>query len=405
MNNQALQREAKRLVDYIVSLGNDFQIVTAQPETHIGVIITDAVLQVGHRWKTHVGPRVQRIKSKYPQAATTSGILTLLQTIGTQQLLNWKGTDEQKRFRQTVDFFHHEGIDSSDDLRAWLASDDNRDRLITKSSRDDRAGIDKIGDKTADYYRVMVGIPDAVAIDSYIRAFLKDADVKGGSQYDTERVIVQLAAPMLSAVENKPIRPVDLDQSIWGFQSQKQKRNRAGHTTLETVTAPEERRKEEYEMNKSHQVLEVTLPPDTMKLLERIAENQFGIKASTLAQVWIVERLKQLCIDYQPPPADVPAEEPPPPASLPKKYMNIKITRAMVKGKAIVFYKSQQIPFKLPPPGTQVTLLFKGKEYTRTYQIRPLRGFQFAPIFRSGISAGNTIKVIELVPFKKYEVS
>ena len=304
MNNQALQREAKRLVDYIVSLGSNFQIVTAQPETHIGVIIADAVLQVGHRWKTHVGPKLQGIKSKYPDAATIPGILTLLRTVGAQQLLNWKGTDPQKRFRQTVDFFHREGIDGFDDLRAWLASDDNRDRLVTKSSRNDRAGIEKIGDKTADYYRVMVGIPNAVAVDSYIRAFLRDADVRGGSQYHMARAIVQLAAPILSAVKNRPIQPVDLDQSIWEFQSQKREGNKAGHTMSGALIASEQRRKEGYAMNESRQVLKVTLRPDTMKQLERIAEDEFDIDASTLARVWIVERLKQLCVGYPLPTAE-----------------------------------------------------------------------------------------------------
>jgi hypothetical protein len=303
VNSQLLQREAKKLVNYIISLGNSFRIITAQQETHIGAIITDAVLQVGHHWKRQVGPRVERIKSEYPEAATISGILRLLQTIGAQDLLNWKGTDEQKRFHQTVEFFDREGIDSSDDLRSWLASDNNRERLITKSSRHDKAGIDKIADKTVDYYRTMVDIPDAVAIDALIRDFLKDAGVKPGN-YHKARTIVQLAAPMLAAAKSMTIRPVDLDRSIWEFQSENKKRKGAGHTNSGAVAAPEERKKEEeYEMNKSHQVLEVTLRPDTMKQLEKIAEDEFGVEASILAQIWIVERLKQLCVGYPRPPS------------------------------------------------------------------------------------------------------
>ncbi len=219
MRGHALQPEAQKLVDYINSLGNSFEIVIAHPETHIGAIVADAVLQVGHRWITHVGPRVQRIKSKYPGAATIPGILTLLETVGAKELLNWNGTDEQSRFCQTVQFFKTEGIESVDDLRRWLASDDNRDRLITKSHRPDKAGIDKIADKTADYYRVMVGLPDAVAIDSLISAFLRDAGVRRG-EYRKAREIVQLAAKMLSEIRGTSIRPIDLDQSIWKFQSE-----------------------------------------------------------------------------------------------------------------------------------------------------------------------------------------
>ncbi|MFP3880568.1 MAG: hypothetical protein ACLFVA_06410 [Dehalococcoidia bacterium] len=220
MDDEALRSEAGKLVNYVLSLGNDFRILAAQSQTHIGAIIADAVLQVGHRWETHVGPRVERIKAIYPQAGTIPGLLRLLQQKGPQELLNWRGADEQDRLQKTADFFHKEEVETVGDLRAWLESDDNRDRLLTKSLRNDKADIPRIGDKTADYYRVLVGLPDAVAIDRRIADFLRDADVRRGrSQYLKARAIVQLAAPMLSTIRNQQVRPVDLDVSIWEFQS------------------------------------------------------------------------------------------------------------------------------------------------------------------------------------------
>jgi len=227
MIEQGLKAEAQKLVAHIQSLGSGFKILKAQPANHIGAIIADAVLQVGHRWKTHVEKRVKRIESNYPGAATLSGLSKLLATEGAQKLLDWNGKDEQTRFCQTIGFFSNERvdgvtIDTVSQLSKWLASEDNRDRLLTKSLRSDKAGIPKIADKTADYYRVMVGLPDAVAVDSLIRAFLKDAGVRGG-QYHRARAIVQLAAQMLSTIRNTSIRPIDLDQSIWKFQSERER--------------------------------------------------------------------------------------------------------------------------------------------------------------------------------------
>lgn len=207
-----LEAEAKKLVDYIDSLG--LSIPTRKPpHEHIGTIIADAVLQVGHRWKTHVGPRVECIRDKYPEADTISGLSYLVKTRGAEELLNWHGKDEQERFRQTVNFLENEQVKTFDDLRKWLESEDNRDRILTKGLRDDKAGIAKIADKTADYYRVLVGIPDAVKVDSRVERFLTDAGIEVRKyDYKKLRTIVQLAAKQLGK------RPIDLDSAIWNYQ-------------------------------------------------------------------------------------------------------------------------------------------------------------------------------------------
>ena len=219
MTKPAEKADAAKVVAHIQSLGSSFKILKATPANHIGAVIADAVLQVGHRWKTHVAKRVKDIENNYPSAATLSGLSAIHDA---QKLLNWNGVDEQRRFRQTVEFFSNERvsgktIDTVSDLSKWLASAVNRNRLLTRSPRSDKAGIPKIADKTVDYYCVLVGIPNAVAIDSLLREFLKDAGIKGvgPSQYSMARAIVQLAAKQMH------IRPIDLDRSIWEFQSGK----------------------------------------------------------------------------------------------------------------------------------------------------------------------------------------
>jgi len=92
-----LEVEARKLVNYINSLG--LNIPSRKPShKHVGAIIADAVMQIRHRYETHVAGRIARLRTEYPQAATVSGFLHLLQTVGAQKLLGgWKGQQEHKR--------------------------------------------------------------------------------------------------------------------------------------------------------------------------------------------------------------------------------------------------------------------------------------------------------------------
>ena len=164
-----LEFEAKKLVNYINSLG--LQISIRNPShKHIGAIITDAVLQISHRYETHVGPRAERLREKYPEAATISGFLCLLKTVGAEELIKWKGENVQKAIYDHAEFFASEEVETFPDLYKWLRPEKNRDRLITELPEID--GIGRIRDKTADYYRVLVRHPDAVKVDIRVKKFL-----------------------------------------------------------------------------------------------------------------------------------------------------------------------------------------------------------------------------------------
>jgi len=70
------------------------------------------------------------------------------------------------------------------------------------------------------------------------------------------------------------------------------------------VAAEDTTKQQEYAMNenKNDQVLQVAIPAQNMKRLKRVAEDAFGVDASTLAKIWIIDRLIQLgvCYPYQP---------------------------------------------------------------------------------------------------------
>ncbi len=215
-----LDNEVKKLVDYINSI--ELAIEQRPPSSkHVGAIIADAVLQVGHKWKILVSPRIDRIITNYPKANNISELSLIIKAKEVKEFLNWKGEDVQGRFIKTVEFFKNEQINTFDELYEWLEKEKNRDRLVTKGTEINKAGIPKIGDATADYYRVLVRLPDAVKVDSLVKEFLTEAGIKTSLyKYKELRTIVQLAAKEL----NK--RPLDLDGAIWNYMENKSQNNK-----------------------------------------------------------------------------------------------------------------------------------------------------------------------------------
>ena len=106
----SLQDEAVKLAEYIESLDDFEKKVKGPPVEHVGAIIADAVLQKGHRWETHVKPQVERLRCNFPEAATISGLLRLIDSVGAQELLNWKGQAEHARLLLTASSFRREEL-------------------------------------------------------------------------------------------------------------------------------------------------------------------------------------------------------------------------------------------------------------------------------------------------------
>lgn len=254
-----LESASAQLAAYVVSSGLPIS-EKPPPHRHVGAVIADAVLQIGHAYEQQVRSRVIRLRQDYPEAATISGFLHLLDEVGARELLGgWKGTKEWKRVHEHSTYFAAKGIQTFDELFAWLTHECHRDELVTAELG--------IRDKTADYYRVLVGIPDAIKVDQRIEAFLMRASIEI-DKYDYKglRSVVQLAARQLGR------RPIDLDWSIW-------------HNGVA-------RNSEEIQMGKDNEFI-VSLPPERMSQLEAVAQ-QYGDSPAAIARFWIIDRLLQL---------------------------------------------------------------------------------------------------------------
>ncbi len=166
---------------------------------HMGAVLTDAVLQAGLNYDQVVLPRVLSVLDTYPEAATTSGFLNVLEAKGYQEVLNWNDEVKPDRLKRLATFLLDRNVETVGDLKTWLDLPESRKELLR---------IKGVGPKTADYLQILAGLP-AVAVDRHIERFCAGA----GIEKKTIRKAVKEAAAELG------IDAGCLDYSIWFYMS------------------------------------------------------------------------------------------------------------------------------------------------------------------------------------------
>jgi len=217
-NYDELRNEAKRFSGFLKTLPS-FGLVDPDPllfVEHVGRVVVDGVIQVGHDYEKQVRKRVEKIRN-YPEAGTASGFKVLLSKEGIKRLLDFDSRGTEKDLLDVAEFFSNHGIETYSELSGWLQPEEHRDALLSSNS-----GLGqnthtpfRVADKTADYFRLLVCHWDAVAVDKGIKNLLAKAGIVSVNSsrysYKERRAIVQLAALDLDC------RPIDLDQSIYRF--------------------------------------------------------------------------------------------------------------------------------------------------------------------------------------------
>jgi len=166
------------------------------------------MLQSGVRYETVVKPRVTKI-SRYTEAEASTGFLKLLERVGERKLLDWSDTEKPRRVLKVTRFFVEEHIETEEDLKNWLKNEAN----IVKLKK-----LRGIGDKTADYFKNLVGISTS-AVDRHLIKFLNQANINVKiDEYVKAREIINRAAETLKI--DKSI----FDHSIWKYMSCKKYR-------------------------------------------------------------------------------------------------------------------------------------------------------------------------------------
>ena len=202
-------------VDLLISFvrnHKEFKIVSPDvsvPYNHMGATITDAILQAGLKWESVVKPRIINLRDNHPTAKTTTGFLQLLEREGIKKVLSWKHDEKPARILKVIELFKHEKIETEKDLKSWLQHDANMLKL--KKLRG-------IGDKTADYFKILAGIATN-AVDRHLIRFLQKAKIDiRPDEYARAHEIINVAA------ERMNIDKAKFDYSIWKYMSDKPRR-------------------------------------------------------------------------------------------------------------------------------------------------------------------------------------
>ncbi len=191
---------------------SDFQIIPPDiPYHHMGATICDAMLQAGLTWESVVKPRLDRLKNEYPDANTTSNFFKLTKEKNIKEIIDWQDDEKPQRIIGVTIFFVEESIETEADLKAWLEEEGNVHRL--KQLRG-------IGNKTADYFKLLAGIQTA-AIDVHLMNFLKKAGIYPGSYREAQEIIHETTDLM-------GLNRATIDHSIWKYMSQRRNTRECG---------------------------------------------------------------------------------------------------------------------------------------------------------------------------------
>lgn len=162
------------------------------------------MLQAGIKYDTVVFPRVKKLLTDYPEARTTTGFFKLLEKTGPRELLEWSGKEKLNRILGVTQYFMEEGTETEDSLKMWLEKNSNVPKL---------KNLRGIGDKTADYFKILAGI-SAVAVDRHLLGFLNQAGIDIDiNSYSEAREIIEKTAKRIG------IEASALDHSTWRYMS------------------------------------------------------------------------------------------------------------------------------------------------------------------------------------------
>jgi len=200
-----ISNEANVFANYLNTLSGFTTIDAPHEVKHVGRVIVDGVLQLASDWNRQVGGTVRYITGVL-SAATVSGFISFVQQHQRQPQTQFKVKNRETALLMVAQFFAGKGIETFDSLYKWLEPESNRDSLLTQNSGL-QWGVFRIGNKTADYFRGLVGHWDAVAVDRGIRELLAAAKVisKFSNKYDYKEIrsIVQLTA--VSHFDSRPL--------------------------------------------------------------------------------------------------------------------------------------------------------------------------------------------------------
>lgn len=198
-----ITQDAERLLEYMDGHNIDGARQMTRGWSHIGALITDAVLQRRQKYKATVFPRVESLVREWPDAETIKGFRERIDGGDLSAVIRWKGEERLKQIQDIVSVFEELGIDDVDTLRLRLGADPDRGEFRSALRR-----VRHVGQKTVDYVDILAGVETGTAVDCRIRKHMKSAGVSNLTYRHVQAVMRQ-------AADARGWRHGDLDAALW----------------------------------------------------------------------------------------------------------------------------------------------------------------------------------------------
>lgn len=203
-----IETDAAKLLTFMDSHDIDASTEVSRGWDHIGAIIVDASLQRRQKYTSTVKPRVEALIAAWPDASTTSGFRSRLDTGEVSDVISWPSPGRLAQIEDITGVFEQQNIDTVEELR--LVLNDTTKRPIFREAL---TVVLHVGPKTLDYMDILSGISTGVAIDVRIRKVVHSAGIEDSS-YE------HVAAVIRTAAASRNWRAGDLDAALWQFEAQ-----------------------------------------------------------------------------------------------------------------------------------------------------------------------------------------
>ncbi len=195
-----------RLIAHVKATLSDGPFPPPSGWQHMGAVICDAVIQAGLSYESTVLPRVIELQKAWPDATTVSRFVARLDDGDLETVLDLHNQRKLVTIADVARTLQADGVETADDLRAWLDLDANRSALLD---------VKGVGPKTLDYIGSLVGRP-GVAVDRHLRAFAAEAGVPS-APYNEIRSMFEVAADQLGHDRS------GLEHAVWRHMSRRRR--------------------------------------------------------------------------------------------------------------------------------------------------------------------------------------
>ncbi|MFF0562015.1 hypothetical protein [Streptomyces sp. NPDC004266] len=168
----------------------------------MGAVICDVSFQPRCNYEATLRPRLLRLQRSWPDARTVRGFQSRFATEDLALAMRFNHARKVATAHAITGLLAANGVDTRDDLHAWLGHQTHRAVLRT---------VKGVGPKSIDYLGNLVG-RSQVAVDVYLRSFAADAGVPD-LPYEQLRVVYEEAAVFLGHDRGA------LEHAVWRYKS------------------------------------------------------------------------------------------------------------------------------------------------------------------------------------------